>query len=92
VTAKQERGVIDITYLPEYDGYKYLIIIIDAFTKKAWGRPSKKKDAESVILFLKEVLGDEVISSTFYFTFCDKYRLSLRYTRVIMEKSSRMEN
>lgn len=65
VSKCRKRAVIDITYLKESDGYKYLVIVVDAFSKKAWARALKNRDAASILKFLQEVFGDEVNHSFF---------------------------
>lgn len=44
-----ESDLIDmIAYAKENDGFKHLIVVVDAFTKYAWLRPLKDKRPESV--------------------------------------------
>ena len=41
------------------DGYKYVLTIVDVFSKKAWGVPLKAKDAKSVADAMKSVIEKE---------------------------------
>lgn len=60
VHRKNERFVLDVTYMEVYDGYPYIITGVDAFTKYGWAMASRKKDADSVLKFLNESLKERV--------------------------------
>jgi hypothetical protein len=45
-----QADLVDMTHLAEYnDGYRYLLTVIDVFSKYAWVVPLKKKDAKTVM-------------------------------------------
>ncbi|XP_076035778.1 uncharacterized protein LOC143021873 isoform X3 [Oratosquilla oratoria] len=54
-TVMKQIGV-DICTLPENDGYKYVVLAIDYFSKWTEARPLKRKDASSVAEFLYELV------------------------------------
>ena len=47
---------IDICNLPEVEGYKHLVVCIDYFSKWSEAKPLKDKLAESVSIFLYEII------------------------------------
>lgn len=47
---------IDITCLPEVDGYRYVVLAIDYFSKWSEAKALKDKSAASVALFLFEFI------------------------------------
>lgn len=55
-----DRAQMDITYMPSDDkGNRYILLIIDCFTKYAWGTPLDKRDATSVVNWMETFLTDE---------------------------------
>ncbi|PRP74368.1 hypothetical protein PROFUN_16208 [Planoprotostelium fungivorum] len=55
VSKKRERLVFDITYMETNKfGKKYIVLGVDAFTKKAWGRALKVRTAAAVTQWLEE--------------------------------------
>ena len=54
-TVMKQIGV-DICTLPEINGYKYLVVAIDYFSKWTEAKPLKQKDASSVAEFLYEII------------------------------------
>ena len=61
VSKPRERAQMDITYLPadSIGGEKYLLIVIDMFTKFIWVKALKNRDAQSVKQFLKDTFSNE---------------------------------
>jgi len=54
-----QADLIDIQELSEFnEGIKYLLLIIDVFSKKMWVIPVKKKDARSMVVALNSWLDD----------------------------------
>ena len=47
---------VDICRLPEVDGFNYLVVCIDYFTKWSEAKPLKEKAAHFVAQFLYEVI------------------------------------
>ena len=60
VSKPRERAQMDITYLPpdSVTGEKYLLVVIDMFTKFIWAKALEKRDAASVYTYLKDNFGD----------------------------------
>ena len=46
---------IDLTSTTEYNGYKYIVVIIDLFSKFIYTKALKKKDSKTVLAFIKKV-------------------------------------
>lgn len=46
---------IDLTSMPQHQGYKYIIVIIDIFSKFIYTKAIKNKTSRHVIAFLREV-------------------------------------
>lgn len=48
-----ERWVIDTTYMRDFkddnDGYEYIGVVVDHFSKKAWAFPMRTRSAQEVI-------------------------------------------
>jgi len=55
----------DLAHLYESNGFKYLSVIVDMFSKKLWVRPLKRKTPEELIVAVQEVLNDGVDIQTF---------------------------
>ena len=45
-----------IPYAKENKGYRYLLTVIDVFTKYAWAVPVKRKTGEDVTIAMKSIL------------------------------------
>ena len=58
-SGKDDQFEMDLLSLEPYsesnDGYKYLLVVIDAFSRYAWVRPLKDKTANRVIIQLKDI-------------------------------------
>jgi len=39
---------MDLSYMPEYNGYKYFLVVIDVFSKHIYTRPLKEKTSNAV--------------------------------------------
>jgi len=39
---------MDLAYMPEFNGYKFFLVVIDVFSKHMYTRPLKDKTAKSV--------------------------------------------
>lgn len=51
-----QTDIVDMIHLAEYnDGYRYLLTVIDVFSKYAWVVPLKKKDAISVAAAVADI-------------------------------------
>jgi hypothetical protein len=51
-----QSDLMDMSSLAQYNnGFRYIIIIIDCFSKKAWGRCLKNKSGDSIVDALKEI-------------------------------------
>ena len=61
VSCPRERAQMDITYLPSDSktGEKYLLVVIDMFTKFVWTKALKNRDANSVETYLRATFGNE---------------------------------
>lgn len=46
---------IDITSLEPYNGYQYIIVVIDVFSKYIYTKATKTKDARKVVEFLRSI-------------------------------------
>lgn len=56
-----QADLVDIQKLARYNkGHKYILTVIDTFSKKAWAIPMKRKAAEYSIAAFKEVFKDGV--------------------------------
>ena len=51
-----ETWGLDLAQMPESNGYKFILCIIDIFTKFAWCVPMKNKTASTVLAALKDVV------------------------------------
>ena len=49
-----------LPYAKENNGYKYILTVIDCFSKKVWAVPLKDKTAQSVTKAVESVLPDKV--------------------------------
>ena len=47
---------VDICNLPEVDGYRHVIVLIDYFSKWSEAKPTKDKSAPTIAQFLYEVM------------------------------------
>src|SRR5919201_6423681 len=47
-----------LPYSHQNKGYKYILMVIDAFSKFVWAKPLKNKTAEEVTKAMKTILGD----------------------------------
>lgn len=54
-----------MAHLYESNGYRYLSVLVDLFSRKVWVRPLKTKTPKEVELALQEVLDDGVDIQTF---------------------------
>ena len=52
---------LDTLYLPDDDGYKYLLVIVDIATRKCDAEPMKKRDAKTTINALEKIFKRKVI-------------------------------
>ena len=75
----KENGQMDIYDISKYSktnkNYKYLLVLMDVFTRKAFVRPSKNKSMEDVIMNLVDIFSDylpHVITSDSDSTFLSK--------------------
>ena len=49
--------LIEVSSISEYnDGYNYILVAIDCFSRKVWARLLKKKKADEVLSSLKSIL------------------------------------
>jgi len=55
---------MDLSYMPEYNGYKYFLLVIDVFSKHMYTRPLKDKSAKAVGDAFKDIF-DEFESPIF---------------------------
>lgn len=49
-----------IPYASVNKGYRYILMVIDAFSKKLWARPIKRKTGEDVTKAMQEILSESV--------------------------------
>lgn len=47
-----------VPYAPVNKGYRYILMVIDVFSKKLWARPIKRKTAEEVTKSMREILAE----------------------------------
>jgi hypothetical protein len=63
VTGIDDQWEADLADLQDYasenDGYKYLLFVIDVFSRFAWVKPLKSKEAKNIIAAFKEILENE---------------------------------
>ena len=49
-----------VPYASQNTGYRYILVVIDVFTKYAWAVPLKRKDPESVRQGFKDIFGKRI--------------------------------
>lgn len=52
--------IIMKNYEKENDGYKYMLNVIDTFSKYVWSKPLKKKDAKCVSIAFEQIIKDAI--------------------------------
>lgn len=52
--------IIMRNYEKENDGYKYMLNVIDTFSKYVWSKPLKKKDGKSVTQAFEDIIKDAI--------------------------------
>jgi integrase-like protein len=52
---KDEQWQADLAEMPQNNGYRYILVVIDVFTKYVWATPLKRKDPESVREGFKQI-------------------------------------
>ena len=45
-------------YIKENEQYRYILVIVDVFSKMAWAKPMKKKNAASAVAAFEDVLNE----------------------------------
>ena len=45
-------------YIKENEQYRYILVIVDVFSKMAWAKPMKKKNAPSAVAAFEDVLNE----------------------------------
>lgn len=58
---KDEQWQADLAEMPQDKGYRYILVVIDVFTKYVWAVPLKRKDPESVREGFKHIFKDRRI-------------------------------
>ena len=54
-----QADLVDMTHLADYnDGYRYILTIIDVFSKYTWAVTTKKKDARTVAEVFHSIISD----------------------------------
>ena len=54
-----QADLVDMTHLADYnDGYRYILTVIDVFSKFAWVTALKKKDAKTFAEALQSIIND----------------------------------
>jgi len=46
---------MDLAFMPEFNGYKYFLVVIDVFSKHIYTRPLKEKTAKVVGLAFEDI-------------------------------------
>ena len=55
-----QADLVDVSHLSDHnDNYKFLLTVIDVFSKTAWSIPLKRKDSKSVTEAFKSILADD---------------------------------
>ncbi len=50
-----ERAQIDVTYMPNHDGFLYIVVLVDCFSKFMWAKATRHRDAPTIKAFLQSV-------------------------------------
>lgn len=68
-----ETGVCqaDLIYMPHYGGYKFILTVIDGYTKKADAEPVRERDAESVKKAFEKVFKRKFVSQNIKYLYLD---------------------
>ena len=45
-------------YIKENKQYRYILVVVDVFSKMAWAKPMKKKNAQSAVSAFEEILNE----------------------------------
>ena len=62
-----------IYYADENDGYKYLLVVIDIFSRYGWVEPLKDKTANEIVKAFDKVLQEGRIPKKITFRFCKRF-------------------
>src|SRR5579885_609816 len=56
-----EKVFFDVTYMPidEQDHHRYILVVVDHFTKFMWTKSFKRRTAEEISQFLHSIFGSE---------------------------------
>ena len=55
---RMAADLIDMTSRPSEEGFKYILIVSDVFSRKIWARPMKSKDAQTTAEAFKSILDE----------------------------------
>ena len=45
-------------YIKENKKYRYILVVVDVFSKMAWAKPMKKKNAQSAVAAFEDILNE----------------------------------